>query len=236
MSEPHPLMMLLLGGTSFVGPSEAFEDRIQPIQAQLDFGPGSHAILAMANTPLERDFVIAKGVDPAKHAEEFPDWEERMAGLAGSGWASHVLCQLFSRVDPELTIGWVSRLKLFPISSYRYREARKWLTEGFPEELPEWVEQTYLKWTDELAKQAPDTVPRIIACPACQGRHVIIEVVRQITYTAKVGLVTLDDQDHYVPVSDVEEESEHQARLRCEDCDQIGDLTDEEWNFPNLTN
>ena len=236
MSDPHPLMMLLLTQASFVGPAEQIEDNIQPIQAQLDFGPGDFAILAMANTPLERDFVIAKGVDPVKYADQYPDWEERMAGLAGSGWGSHVLCQLFSRSDPELTIGWVSRLKIFPISSYRYREARKWLREGFPEHSPPWIEQTYLKWTDELAKAAPEVVPQVVQCPACQGRHVVIEVIRQLGYTAKAGMIKVDGKDHYIPVTNVDQTDEHSARLRCEDCDQIGDLTDDEWSLPDITN
>lgn len=228
MSEMNPLMAMLLGQASFVGPSEAVEDEVQPIDAQYRFGPGDAAILAQANTPLEHDFVVVKCLDASKYSETYPDWEERLMN-------SFVLCEVFTRSDPNISYGWISRLKLMPVSNYRYRQMRKWLKEGFPPDLPEWVHEYHNKYTDELAKQAPHVVPRTMTCPNCNGLNVNLVVTRTLTYSAKAGSLLHDDVDKIVPISDVDEESEHVAKLRCQDCNSLADLEDSEWVLPGIS-
>lgn len=229
MSEPHPIMMMILDQNSFVGPAAAVEDTLTPIDAQRNFDVGDTAVLAMANTMLERDFVILKMVDISKHVETYPDWEERM------GLNAHVLCEAFSRMDPEVRLGWYHRLKIFPISQYRYKQARKWLKEGFPEDPPMWAEEAFIKYSALLSEQAPEVVPRVVHCPNCQGHNVALVVTRTLEYMSRAGTITRDGEEHIVPITDVDEKSSHVAQLRCLDCEQLADLEDAEWILPGIS-
>ena len=228
MSE-HPIMALLLEQNSFLGQSEEVENTIMPISAQLNFGPGDAAILASANTPLERDFVVAKCLDPEEHAETYPDWEERLLN-------SFVLCELFSMNDPEFHLGWVSRLKVLPIPKYRYKECRRWVKNGFPEDMPDWATQHYLKFTDALAENAPATVPRSTECPNCKSHEIEIIVTRRIEYRGRVGRLLIDGREVYVPVVDPDVDANHNARLHCTNCHSSADLSDDEWQLPGHSN
>jgi hypothetical protein len=229
MSDPHPIMMMILESNSFVGPAERVEDTLTPIDEQLNFSVGDTAILAMANTALEHDFVILKMLDASKHAETYPNWEER------EELGAHVLCEAFSRLDPELRLGWYHRLKIFPISNYRYRQARKWLKDGFPEEVPDWAEAAYLKYSELLSKQAPDIVPRVVHCPNCKGPNVALVVTRTLEYMARAGVIEHEGEEHIVPITEVDEKSSHVAVLRCLDCETPADLTDAEWSLPGIS-
>lgn len=223
--EIHPILAMMLSSISFLSTAEKIEDTITPLPEQLDFGPGDAALLAGANTMLESDFVVARCVDAAKHAESYPDWEERL-------WNSYVLCELFSSQDPSLYLGWVSRLKLMPMSGYRYRQARKWLKEGFPDDLPAWVEQIYQHYTDQLAKEAPTMVPTTVTCPNCGETGVEIRYTTRTKYKAKVGRLMVEGEEKFVPLSEPDEERSLTAELRCPDCDAHADLADEEWLLP----
>src|SRR5215831_2501824 len=97
-------------------------------------------------------------------------------------YADHVLCEHFSRMDQELTHGWFHRLKLLPMPKYRYKEARRWLKNGFPEQPPDWSHKIYEKYTDQLAAAAPLKVPKTAECPSCHSRQVNIKVIRTVTF------------------------------------------------------
>jgi hypothetical protein len=226
----HPLMALLLEQNSFVGSAETVENEIMPLDSQLNLKPGDAALLAAANTPLERDFGIVQVIDPEKHAEEFPDWEERLLN-------SYLLCRHFSKDDPEITTGWFSRLKLLPIKNYRWREARTWLKKGFPDEPPGWCGDVYRHHTDQLALQAPTVVPRLTECPHCHGRKVHLHVERTMVYDSLSGVVKdPDGSDKYVNVTEPEESSSHVAKLICQDCGSEATMTDDEWLIGGYTN
>jgi hypothetical protein len=228
MSE-HPLMALLLETNTFLGQAEMVENTIMPLDNQLTFGVDDCAILAGSNIPLERDFVLVRGLDPEKHAEAFPDWEDRMLN-------SYVLCEIFSRADPDISIGWISRLKLMRIPKYRYKEARRWMKDGFPDQLPDWAGVAYRKYTDALAERAPEVVPLQVTCPNCHRREVELLVVRRIEYRVNAGQVKVGEGQRYVPLHPPEEKDSHTARLHCRKCDSTAELTDEEWQFPDITN
>src|SRR5436190_10077785 len=176
MSDQNPLMAFMLESNSFTGPAEDIENQVLPIPEQMEFGPGDVGIMAMANTGLERDFTVIKGLDPAKYAETFPDWDQRPL---------HALCKYFSVNDSEEKVGWFSRLKLMKISTYRYRETRRWRTEGYPEVFPDWVEDCYTKFADALAQAAPELVPRAVSCPKCHKRKVQLCVDRRLQFVTK---------------------------------------------------
>jgi len=229
MPDPHPLMMMLLENNSFVGMSQTMEDEIMPLEDQLEFGPGDAALVATANTPLEEDFVIVRCLDPERHAETFPDWEERLL-------QSYVLCEFFSGADPEITIGWFSRLKLLRISNYRYRETRRWLKDGFPDEIPDWCAEVFGVYTAQLSQRAPTRVPRPVVCQNCGGAKVQLRIVRRIEYIAPAGQLIRDGRDVYVPIAEPEENDSHVARLVCTECTSAALLEDEEWLLPGITN
>src|SRR5262245_16588291 len=226
----NPLLAIMLGANNFVGGAEVVENEIRQLPDQLAFGPGDAAVLAAANTALERDFGVVYAIDPEEHAEEFPDWEERMLN-------SFVLCEHFSRNDAQVSIGWFNRLKLLRIPKYRYKEARRWVKNGFPEEIPEWVNKVYTKYTDQLADMAPDRVPKSVKCPNCKSRQVQMIVVRTVTYEARAGVVQQEGKDHYVSLEDPDQTSTHTVNLVCQDCNTVGAIPDDsEWDIPGLTN
>ena len=235
MSDPHPLMALLLSGTSFVGEGIDVEAEIQPLPEQLAFGPGDVAVLATAQTQLEKDFAILKGLDPKGHAETFPDWEERMLGVNNVGQGSFVLCEHFSAEDPEKTIGWFSRVKLMPISMDRYEETLKWIDDGFPSEIPDWVRQYYVRYTDALSKNAPARVPQTVVCPECGEREVELVVSRRILYSGHAGMLTKDGKERFITIAEPVVKDTHTAQLRCTGCHTVAELEDEEWELPGIS-
>jgi len=227
--EAHPLMVMLFSQQSFVGDAEKVENEIMPLEEQLAFSAGDCAIVAQANTQLENDLVFVKALDASAHEATFPDWSEREMN-------SFVLCQFFSAADPDDSIGWFSRLKLMPIKAYRYKEARTWKKKGFPTEMPEWILQCHDKYTEALSQHSPETVPRSVHCPNCNSTDVEIDVVRKLQYRSRVGSLTIDGHEFYVPVTEPEETSTHVARLHCKSCDSKADLGDEEWQLPGISN
>jgi len=229
MPEHNPMLAMLLESNSFVGMAPDVENEIMPIDAQLNFGPGDVAMLAGANTPLESDFAIVQAIDPEQKAETYPDWEERLLN-------SYVLCSKFSKNDPEVSIGWFSRVKILPISHQHYEEALGWLVNGFPDEVPSWCETYHHRYVDQLAQHAPEIVPRGVVCPYCESRDVALIVQRRLEYTSKAGTVLHDGKNLFVPINQVEESSTHTATLRCKNCKAYADLGDEEWNLPGISN
>ena len=235
MTDSHPLMALLLNQNSFVGQGIEVEAEIEPLPEQLIFGPGSVAILATASTTLERDFAILKGLDPEKHAETFPDWEERMLGVNNAGQGSFVLCEHFSAEDPLVTIGWFSRVKLMPISQDRYEETRGWIDDGFPPQVPQWVQDYYQTYTDALSERAPQRVPHTVECPECKGRNVELNVSRRVVYRGHAGVLRDKGKERYITLNDTDTTENHVAVLQCLDCHSTATLTDPEWDIPGVT-
>ncbi len=227
--EAHPLMVMLFGNNSFVGDAEKVENEIMPLEEQLSFSVGDAAIIAQANTQLENDLVFARMIAAEEHAETFPDWAEREMN-------SFVLCEYFSAADPEFSIGWFSRLKLLPIKAYRYKEARGWRKNGFPTDLPDWILKNHEKYTDALSQHSPGTVPKNVRCPNCNSTDIELVVVRKIEYRSRVGSLTIEGHEFFVPVMDPVETSTHVAKLHCKDCDSNGLLGDDEWQMPGISN
>lgn len=228
MTDPNPMMMIMFDNMGFVGESETVEQAVRPTDEQFAFNIGDTALLAMANTPLENDLVVVKMLRASKYADEFPNWEERLLN-------SYVLCKIFSRADTETSMGWVSRLKLVPITKYRYKQARAWQKDGFPEYLPEWVVRRFEEYTNSLAEQAPDSIPRSVKCPGCGSTDIVLQVARRLVYKGRAGLLTINGVDQYITVSIPEEEDTHVAELYCTDCDSRATLTDDEWALPGIT-
>jgi hypothetical protein len=223
MSE-NPLMALLLGHNSFLGESETVENEITPLPNQLALEPGDMGILASANTQLEHEFCVVKVLDAEKYAETFPDWEERLLN-------SFLLCELTSRNDLEPYPGWVSRLKILPITEEHYEEALSWQTAGFPDDVPEWGLDFYLDYADALSDQKPDTVPHSVQCKACGSRHVDLVVDRKVHYSCRAGSILIDDKRKIIPLNEVEEQDEHVPQLVCGDCGKKERLNDDQWAF-----
>lgn len=230
MTDRNPLLAMWIDQHDFVGASSYVENEIMPLPEQLAFGIGDCGMLAGANTPLERDFAMVQGLNPEECAETYPDWEERLL-------KSYVLVTKFSKQDPELSMAWVSRVKVLPISAEHYAEALTWLEESWPDEAPDWTEEYHQRYTDALALRAPEVVPHRASCPYCQSRHITLEVVRKLTYTAHAGVITIDGKEKFVPSSDTTDASTHIARLRCADCKAFTDpMEDDEWTLPGISN
>jgi hypothetical protein len=230
MSEANPFMAMILETNSFVGEAENIQDGMKPLPEQQAWSPGDTAILASANTALETDFVVVKGLEPIEYEETYPDWMERTL------MEDHVLCEIFSRQDTEKSIGWVHRLKLLPIKKYRYDELHTWRKKGFPDDIPEWILKIYREYTDRLSDQAPDKVPVAITCPFCGKRNVEMVVTRHLTWTCRAGTMKYQGEMRHLPVNDPVMSSEHQAILRCMDCHKEATMTDEEWVLPDISN
>lgn len=224
---PHPMMMMLLEQSTFVGPSETVEDEITPLDDQLNLVPGNKCIAAAANTMLEQEFTFMEILDAEEYAEQFPDWYERVTVKI------HVLCRYYSQTDPEGTLGWFARLKLLPISEEHFEVMKGWLEDEFPDDLPEWVRDYYSGYTDELNKQAPHRVPTLTTCPYCHERKVEIRVINKITYRGLCGELTIEGHLLHVPVNDMQEQHEHTASLHCTNCGKHATMSDDEWRIPD---
>jgi hypothetical protein len=229
MSDPHPLMMMLLNQSAFAGGAESVENEIMPLESQLTLTPGVHCMVAASNTPLERDFVMATMVDAEQHSGDFPDWEERMLN-------SYVLCEYWSRDDPDTHLGWFSRLKLVPITEEHYQDADSWRPDDWPHEMPDWATDYLRIYTDQLSDRAPERVPHVVSCPNCGERDVQIKVVRRLTYEARAGELSHEEQRRYVPLHELDVEENYFARLICPDCGSVAEMEDHEWFLPGITN
>lgn len=229
MSEVDPLMLLMFQQHSFAGIASAdVEQELMPLDAQLFFGPGDVAMMAASDTMLDSDFTLIQAVDPAQFAETYPDWEERLLN-------SYVLCNIFSRDDPIMHLGWVSRVKVLPISSEHYEEALTWLEKGFPMEAPDWTLEYFRQYTDALSERAPGLVPKAVTCIHCESREVELIVKRNLTYTSRAGVILIEGVERHIPLSEVQEASTHTAQLHCTNCHASADLSDDEWQLPNIT-
>lgn len=229
MSDENPLLALVLASNSFLGAAEAVEHEVMPLDTQRDLKPGDAAVVAHAATPLERDLTIVKLLDAEKYSQNFPDWEERVT------LKSYVLCEAFSADDPEPHLGWFSRVKLLPITRYRYTQARFWTKVGFPEEFPDWVLAAHDGYNDAIAEQAPTRVARAASCEECGKRKVFLEVWRYVKYSGRVGHRTIDGEEKLVPIQDADVEEHYTPTLTCRDCGYSRKLTDDEWTMPGIT-
>jgi len=146
------------------------------------------------------------------------------------------LCEGFSKFDPVMTLGWYSRLKLLPITNYRWRQTKRWIEDGFPDPIPEWCEEIYVKYTDQLSESAPERVPRAATCPNCGNHNVELIVNRRINYKVRAGTLTIEGKVVHMPVHEPDETSTHSARLHCTGCNSFADLEDDEWQLPGITN
>jgi hypothetical protein len=230
----HPILAMMLNDNSFLGQAEAVENEIMPLQTQLEMKPGDHAILAAASTPLERDFVMITVLDPERHEGTFPDWEERLLN-------SYLLCEYFSREDMAVSIGWFARVKMLPISAEHWREADGWREqEHWPNRIPDWAEQYYLEYSNQLSKVAPERVTKKAICPYCDSLNVALRVIIREEVLANAGSIQAKQSDGsyrtvYLPCSDAATQMEYTAHLQCQDCGASADLKDEEWDLPGRT-
>ena len=227
MSDWSPLLMMSLSTDSFVGGAERFEQHGKPIPEQMEFGAGDAAILAMSNSALEQDFVVARGVDPSEYAATWPDWDQR---------PDHALCELFSRIDPEIYLGWVHRLKLMRITPEQYQETLTWRENGFPIEIPEWTEVIFKEFAIKLSASVPNLVPVLAECEYCGSDHVDLVVIRTITYRARTGRIDIEGEERYVPVTEVDEDSTHTSELVCQACGRRQGIGDDDWVLPGISN
>lgn len=225
MSE-HPILALMLEQNSFLGSSTNMEDDIMPIQAQLDFGPGDVAMLGASQCPAERDFALVQCLNAEDYAETFPDWQERVEVR------DYVLCTHFSRADREISIGWFSRLKLMPIDYEHYEEALGWIATGFPEDAPDWVNQYWRTYADELNKLAPDKVPSSVTCEICGSHEVGLEITRKSEYKGRAGRVVVDGHEIFIPITDPDETHTQVGQLVCADCHATAKLDESSWRLP----
>ena len=102
--------------------------------------------------------------------------------------------------------------------------------------MPEWVLKYYRSYTDALSDRAPDKVPVAITCPNCHRRNVELKVTRTLEWTCRAGLMMYQGAKRHLPVAEPEMTSHHVAQLICMDCKFVGELDDEEWVLPNISN
>ena len=223
MPELNPLLAIMHGEHSFVGESLDMESKILPIPEQSALVPGDRALLGTSSAPVESDFGLVEVLDASQYAETYPDWEERVL-------LSYVLCRHFSSEDPEFTLGWWHRVKLMPVAVVYYNEALEWMKTGFPENPPEWVNDSWTNYAGKLSVLMPDRVPAPLFCPQCESSHINLDVRWVITKSARAGKVTTDDKENYIQVSDCDQQVVSSAQLNCESCGAYAVLDDGDWH------
>lgn len=226
MTEDNPILSMLLHANHFVGPGAEVDENMEPLPSQYAMGIGDKALLANANTPLEEDFTLLEIIDPEPHAGIYPDWEERW------GMNRHVLAQYFSFDDPEGGVGWFPRVKLLPLSEERYAEALVWKTEGFPIAAPDWVEEMFTAYTDQISSQDPGLIPVLVTCGNCGSRNVHLHVQAMRRWDGRAGQVIKDGEIRYIPVNEPDVETDWSGHLKCMDCKAAGELDNDDWDLP----
>lgn len=213
---------LILAKSELVG-ERNMDDGLKPFQAQYDMGPGDLAIVSTAESFIDRDFTAVTLVDPAEHTEEFPDWEERLQN-------SYVLCQWISERDPDGDVGWFARVKLIAVAEEHFSNIKEWVAkQNFPESPPAWLTGYYNEYQDSLAQVTPGAVPVTPTCPNCGSRQIQIHAMHVQRLAAQAGELSKDGQVKYVARHDPTMDCTTEAHLHCMDCNDRGDLDDDDW-------
>jgi len=224
---PNLALGIVLEKSNAVGDQDA--ENLHPTPRQYALGPGDWAITAGSNTDLDQNLQLVHLVDPADHAEEFPDWEDRVMGVDRP---AHVLGYWYDKLrgeEPIEGLGWFPRVKLIPITEEQQQLFWEWTHEGdFPDTMPEWMEELFRTHTDELAKASPGEVPRFVRCGECGGGKVILQLRHDITWSIPAGEVVEDGQIKYCPAGQHATDQSKSARLHCIDCHASMELGPEE--------
>lgn len=226
MSEQYgfnPIAALMLLGMDVVGANKKFDENTRPTNEQYAVKIGDRVILAKTNSKMDSDIVFGVVLDPAEHADDYPDYEDRLL-------RSYMLVRWRSTEDIKGDNGWFARVRLIPITDDAdWTEVDTWfLTESFPEKFPDWMQERYLSLTESLG-EINENVPKLVRCPGCQGPNVILKAVHTCYITGKAGLITEEDgRELYIIFGEGQEENNVEHRLICEDCGAFASLDEDE--------
>lgn len=217
---------MALASSDFAKTSVELDHELHPVAAQYELGADDYAVVASSSARVDSDFTVAQILNPEGHADQFPDWEDRIHG-------SFVLCQWHSLLCKEGALGWFARAKLIPIEESQHNEVLQWLDGGkdeLPTEPPEWVAQKYDEYTTALSNERPGVIPRRPACGECGSKNVQLHAMHITRIACMAGEVEEDDGQKmvYSATSEPTRHCETMAHLHCNDCNARAEIESDE--------
>lgn len=205
--------------------ADTVSDQLAPSADSLNLQPGDRAMLIRGLSGAAGVLTLVQLVDPAEHAETFPDWEER-------SWRSYVLCKYWTALehgeDPDL--GWFSRLSLMRIpEEYQWEYFFKEMLDEDVEEdpPPAWKIQLFVDHIHGVSAANDNFIPAAASCVACGSTALLLEASRTQENRFFIGHQSDDpDPSHYYAFMRYKSRERRLATALCLSCGHTDDLTD----------
>lgn len=167
-------------------------ENVVPSTLQQQLEPGDYiAVTRSDDTVLDSELVIGQIVDPELHAEEFPDWRER---LTGNYPMTHLLVRWYARGNEGPNLGWFPRSKLVRFEKEHWEELKEWIDGATPPQIaPAFVVTTYNEAVDSLWEANKDKSPKPIRCEECDSTGVVVKIVHHREDYAAFGMAPTDE-------------------------------------------
>lgn len=203
-------------------------DEVMPSKEQLGLVPGDYVAITHSEQPSDSEFMIAEVINPELHAEEFPDWEDRLL-------ASYLFVKWYSRGNLEGLLGWVPRAKLVLCSESQFQTMTSWIKgeETLGDNPPDWLVVLYNNALAGLADANPEGMPYPVKCPDCGGFGVLVKLTKTATehYAMGTGHEVRDEEwkkeNHWHVVTPYHKDYKTVADLLCKECGYETRLPDE---------
>jgi hypothetical protein len=214
----NPLMGLMLAANTTVREAMITDD-LRPTSTQYSMGPGDFAILPGTAAEIDQSVTLVELLDPAQHADEFPDWEDRLLN-------SYVCVKFTDEENPEGYTGWVSRVKLIQLDTDQYGQVMKWMTkdEVRPDTIPDWLDAIYNEYQNEVARSSGGAIPEMVACGNCGQNNVVLRFIHTTELITDVGKLVGDDNIYLAQEDHKHSSCSSSATLVCSTCNWTADL------------
>lgn len=216
----NPMMGFVLAQSNLTRDIEE-TDQLKPTKDQYALKVGDKCLVAGTSSELDQDFETCEIIDPAAHAEEYPDWADRIQ-------RSYLLCRYSTIMDPLGDTGWFARVKLIQIPDDKFEEIRSWDLNDLPDEPPAWLTEIYDKYAKELAALSPGTIPVQVPCENCGGKDVGLLLMHHTHTAAHAGTVKHEGKTVYVQLDEENVNCHLSAKLYCPDCESERELNPDE--------
>jgi len=208
------------------------EDEIHPAEEQLNYGPGD--LVAVSQGPdqqrIGRTLEMGVIVDPAEHAETYPDWEDRLM-------KSYMLLNYYTVGEDDGNLyGWFPRSTLIKFEKEHWDQMLVWLKSGNVnnEAPPSWMICRHHEVMNGLAEKNPDKRFPLVSCPTCDGLGVVITMTRTEKDAMVFGYDPNEEGSNVYPwkpglykVAQISHEEDIVGHWKCHRCGAEGELDEE---------
>lgn len=195
---------------------ERIANEVMPNEEQLSLGEGDTTIISSEDDAhSSTEFQVLKIMDPSEHADDFPDWEERL-------FNSYVFGQWYDADNLVGEYGWFPRVNLIKINDEQWDRVMNHIAKKERMTYPEvWLIERYNHTIVGLAKANPGSFPVPMTCGECGRLTVTLDITGTKKKSYTVGTFTdntdRDPQGFYSCSSSYVEE-DFVGQLHCLGC------------------